>query len=246
MKKKILIISDNIYLCRELKELFFKYKKENDFIFSISPYSNLEDFNNKLNEKVLVFNLKEEIDIKSIIMNFNMVLSIHCKQLFPKELFNHVKCINIHPGYNPINRGWYPQVFAIINNLSVGATIHEIDEQIDHGNIIARSFVDKEISDTSKTLYDKIINKEIELVRDNLDLILSESYTTFLPEEEGRLFLKKDFRKLCELNLDEISTTFEFINKLRALSHGDFKNAYFINPESGKKIYVSINLHPEI
>lgn len=245
MKKKILIISDNIYLCGELKRIFILYIDEYDFVFSISPYSNLKEFSNQLNEKVFVFDLKQENDIENISTNFNMVISIHCKQLFPKKLFSKVKCINIHPGYNPINRGWYPQVFAIINNLPVGATIHEIDEQIDHGNIIARSFVKKEISDTSKTLYDKIIKKEIELVKDNLDAILKGTYKTFLPEEEGQLYLKKDFRKLCALNLDEVGTYSQFINKLRALTHGDLKNAYFIDSESGKKIYVSINLNAE-
>jgi methionyl-tRNA formyltransferase len=245
MLKKVLIISDNIFLCKKLNCLFFNYKKKYDFTFSTSPYSSSVDFNNELNEEVIVFNLKENNDIKFITMNYNLVLSIHCKQLFPKELFGNIKCINIHPGYNPINRGWYPQVFAIANNLPTGATIHEIDEKIDHGNIIARSFVNVEIFDTSKTLYDKILSKEIELVRDNLDTILNESYDTFLPEEEGQVYLKKDFRQLCELNLNESATTFQIINKLRALSHGSFENAYFIDPESGKKIYVSIDLKPE-
>jgi methionyl-tRNA formyltransferase len=246
MKKKILIISDNVFLCSELKKIFFEYKNKYDFSFSVSPYSDVNNFTKELDEKVFVFNLKDEDDVENIVLNYNLVLSIHCKQLFPKELFNSVKCINIHPGYNPINRGWYPQVFAIINNLVAGATIHEIDEEIDHGNIIVRGLVHKEIFDTSKTLYDKIVHKEIELVRDHLEIILDESYTTFSPEEKGYLHLKKDFKDLCQLDLNEISTTFEFINKLRALSHGDFKNAYFIDPVSKKKIFVSIDLKTEV
>jgi hypothetical protein len=47
---------------------------------------------------------------------------------------------------------------------------------------------------------------------------------------------------LCELDLDEKLTALQFINRLRALSHGDFKNAYFTNPENGEKIYININL----
>ena len=70
-----------------------------------------------------------------------LIISLHCKQLFPKGLISTVKCINVHPGLNPHNRGWYPQVFSIINKRPLGATIHEIDEELDHGDVIAQKEV---------------------------------------------------------------------------------------------------------
>jgi methionyl-tRNA formyltransferase len=156
-----------------------------------------------------------------------------------------VKCINIHPGFNPINRGWYPQVFSIINKLPVGATIHEIDEKLDHGNIIAREFVNKESYDTSESLYNKIVDKEIELLELNIENIISGNFKVTVPEEEGNLNLKKDFNKLLELDLEEQISVGDLINRLRALTHGDFNNAYFIDPSTGKKIFIRINLKPE-
>lgn len=246
MNNKILIISDNVHLCEQLKDLFLKYRSNNFSVkFSISPYSNRTIFLSRLNESVLVYDLKNDSDIEEILNNYDLIISIHCKQIFPLKIINNIKCINIHPGYNPINRGWYPQVFAINQNLPIGATIHEIDEELDHGNIIARAFVNKEIIDTSETLYNKIIKKEIELVSENLDSILKNTYKTIKPEQEGKLYLKKDFRELCKLNLEEKLTTIQLINRIRALTHGEFKNAYFIDPETNKKIYVSINLEYE-
>ena len=246
MYNKILIISDNLHLCSEVKNLFLKHKKENLSVsFSISPFSDKLIFSNQLNQSIQVFDMKNTHDINHILNNYDLIISIHCKQIFPSKIINNIKCINVHPGYNPINRGWYPQVFAIHKNLLVGATIHEIDNQLDHGNIIARAFVEKEITDTSETLYNKIVKKEIELLNMSLESIIENNYQSFKPENEGELYLKKDFRDLCELNLNERSTTTQFINRLRALTHGEFKNAFFIDPSTGKKIYVSINLSSE-
>lgn len=243
MFKSILVISDNAFLCKKLESILIeKLNNEQNVSFAISPFSQINDFKGIITSNVFVLDLKNEKDINHIIDQYDLVLSIHCKQLFPDILINHIKCINIHPGYNPINRGWYPQVFSILYNLPIGATIHEIDSKLDHGPIIDREFVEKTIDDTSGSLYDKILEKEIELFSNNVEAILNNTYKTFLPESEGNIFLKKDFNNLCQIDLQEQTTAGQFINKLRALSHKNFKNAYFIDPESGKKVFISINI----
>ena len=136
-------------------------------------------------------------------------------------------------------------MFSILYDLPIGATIHEIDSKLDHGNIIARTFVTKEAFDTSETLYQKIVAKEMELIEINLEAILENNYQTIVPENEGNLFIKKDFNAQLELNLQEKLSMADLIDKLRALTHGNFNNAYFIDPKSGKKIYVGISLKPE-
>ena len=50
-----------------------------------------------------------------------------------------------------------------------------------------------------------------------------------------------DFRKLCHLDLDNLATLREHIDLLRALSHGKFRNGYFID-ERGQKIFIKIEL----
>ena len=241
--KNVLIISDNLHLCKELKtKLDKRLSSVQSLTYAVSPYSNFLNFSNELGKKVLVYNLKDDIDLEDIILRYDLVISIHCKQFFPKKLVNSLKCINIHPGYNPINRGWYPQVFAIINSIPVGATIHEIDEELDHGAIIDQEFVQYDYSDTSLTLYNKILEKEIEIFEKNIDSILTNTYTANKPLVEGNLYLKKDFNNLCEINLEDKVTFGEAINRLRALTHGEFKNAFFIDPETKAKIFVSVSL----
>ena len=163
----------------------------------------------------------------------------------PERLVNAVKCINVHPGYNPVNRGWYPQVHAIIKDLPIGATIHEIDEKLDHGPIISRAYVEKRITDTSLSLYNRILEKELELLDGNILDILDGSYSVSSPEDEGVLHLRKDFDNLREFDLESRMTGMEFINRLRGMTHGDFRNLYFRDPETGRKIFVSISLTEE-
>jgi len=136
MFKNILVFSDNLELCQQFKNIFDKKKyaiKKLDF--AISSNNQKTKFVELLQHKVLFLNLKNNDNVKFILENYDLVLSIHCKQLFPPILVENVKCINVHPGYNPINRGWFPQVFSIINDLPIGATIHEIDNELDNGKI---------------------------------------------------------------------------------------------------------------
>ena len=240
----ILIISDNKFLVENFYRLIVQ-KKLNDkhhWQFTCSKTNIV-----LLNDTTLPVPIKS-IDVKndytSLIGKFDLIFSLHCKQLFPAELVNKVKCINVHPGYNPYNRGWFPQVFSILNNYKAGATIHEIDELLDHGVIIAQKEVVIESYDTSLSAYEKIQQAEVELLNENLENILRNTYQTIV-SEEGNVNLKKDFNALLKIDLDKKVTMHEAIDYLRAMSHGNYKNAYFIDKKTGSKIFANLNLQKE-
>lgn len=176
---------------------------------------------------------------------YDLVMSAHCKQLFPADMVRTVRCVNIHPGLNPHNRGWYPQVFSILNGLPVGATIHEIDDELDHGAIIAQEEVPIHAWDTSKDVYDRVQQAEIRLLREHLQAIIAGTYKATPPATEGNLNLKRDFNALLHIDLDEQLTMGEAIDRLRALTHRPYRNAYFVDPMTGKRVFVSIDLKPE-
>jgi len=173
--------------------------------------------------------------------SYDLFLSLHCKQLFPNELVNSRRCINVHPGLNPYNRGWSPQVFSILNKLPVGVTIHEIDEQLDHGAIIAQEAVPINSWDTSYDVYQRIQWLEVELLKDWLPALISGNYKAKKPERDGNVNLAKDFRSLCELDLNETVTWKDAIDRLRALSFPGYQNAWF-RDEKGNKVFVDIRL----
>ena len=241
MYRNILIISDNVYLTGEfLKIIDGLGLSDLKVSLACSPTTPEMMESGRFSLPVAPQNVK--LVGAELAEQFDMVISIHCKQLFPPKLVNGTKCLNVHPGLNPYNRGWYPQVFAIMNGMPHGATIHEIDVELDHGPIIDQQEVEILADDTSLTVYNRVLEAELNLLRKNLREILDGTYKTFHPESEGNLNMIKDFRNLLELDLDEPGDMQHFINKFRALTHGKYKNAYFMDPATGDKIYVSINL----
>lgn len=189
-----------------------------------------------------------ELDVKRewehIAADYDLLISAHCKQLFPPELVHAVRCVNLHPGFNPFNRGWYPQVFSIINKLPIGATIHEIDEELDHGQIIAQKRVDLLPSDTSETLYERVIAAELDLFATNFDSIITGTYVTTKPVAEGNVNLRSDYVKLCTIDMERVGTFREFYDLLRALTHRPHWNAFF--EENGRRIYLRIETKPDV
>lgn len=97
----ILVLSDNSEILQRAKPIFQK-RKVTRWTFTDSESINpKKDFNH-------------------IIRTYDLVFSLHCKKIFPKVLTDSVRCINIHPGYCPYNRGIYPHVFSIINGRPAG------------------------------------------------------------------------------------------------------------------------------
>lgn len=242
--KKVLVLSDNQFMLEAAKIIFDKRKDlaahyEIRFACSRSNISLFKVF--KDSGWVIPVNVKEEA--ARLASEYTLIFSMHCKQLFPPDLVARVRCINIHPGLNPNNRGWYPQVFSILNGKPCGATIHEMDRELDHGAMIAQRGVEIHKWDTSLSLYNRIQQVELELFEENLDSLLSGDYTKVsLPD--GNLNLKKDFEALRHLDLNNKDSFGNHLDRLRALTHPPFRNAYFVD-ESGRKIFVRIELTPE-
>lgn len=240
MKKRIIVISDNLALVNAFHNLTSSFKSA-EVTYFCSPQNILLLNDATLSVKTSSVNIKTDWHQ----LNCDLIFSLHCKQFFPAELVRKIPCINVHPGLNPYNRGWFPQVFSILNGMKAGATIHEIDEQLDHGAIIAQKEIIIEKWDTSLTAYNKIQAAEIELLKENLPSILEGNYKSNHAKEEGNVNLKKDFNALCVIDLEKQVTMNEAIDYLRAMTHGHYKNAYFIDKETEKKVFVSIDLKPE-
>lgn len=232
--KKTLVITDNFFILEHFKRIMNAINLDAEYRCSL---------NSPLKEILHPIIVKD--NISSIIDNYNLIFSAHCKQLFPKEIVHAIRCINIHPGLNPHNRGWYPQVFSILNKLPLGATIHEMDEELDHGAIICQQEVPVYAWDTSLSAYERVQQAEIELLKEWLPQLISGDYKTYAPEKEGNVNLKKDFNALCELDLQQQQSIGDTIDVLRAMSHGNYNNAYFIDPSTGRKVWVSISLNAE-
>jgi len=236
--KKFFVVVDNKFIYEQFTKIFQKKGFLVDYY--CSPKSDKifqeEIKSNKIVPIVLKHNDRHLID-----GGYVLGMSCHSKQVFPRELVTSLRCINIHPGFNPYNRGWFPQVFSIINKLPIGVTIHIMDEEIDHGEIIVQEKMEIYSDDRSIDVYKRILNKEIELLERYIDDIISNRYTATQPLQEGNYNSIQDYHNICKIDLTQEVTMKEAIDYLRAMTHPPYENSYFID-ENGDKIFISLNL----
>lgn len=239
--KKVLVLSDNFDIA---KHIFFITNNLKLSEYSFSFYCT-ESMSNKLeNFGMQLLGELDDRKIDWILSNYYLVISAHCKTIFPARLVNSICCINIHPGYNPINRGWFPHVFSIINNNKAGCTIHLMSEKIDHGPIIYKKEVSIESWDTSTEVYNKVIAAEKCLLTKYFYKLISKDFDIEPSNRIGNFNKRSDYDSLCYLDLNKKGSLEEHINHIRALSHDDYWNTYFID-KSGNKVFIKITMKLE-
>lgn len=238
--KNVLVVSDNVELVTFFQTIAHSVSSRiANFNYCYSAINKSPIELEKLG--MTVINMRDPVDVDTIIDGYDLVISAHCKQIFPKNLVSSVRCINIHPGLNPYNRGWFPQVFSIINKKPVGCTIHIMDEEIDHGDILYQQEVSVNAWDTSLDVYSRVVEAEKELISKYLIDLINEDYYRVIQNDEGNYNGIADFNELKKLDLSSIGTLAEHIDLLRALTHGDFKNAYFFD-KNKEKVFVQVKL----
>jgi len=113
------------------------------------------------------YNLQVETSNPNLI-NFqtsHIGFSIHYPRIFRRELISRYdKMYNLHPGYLPWGRGYYPIFWALWEDTPAGATLHEINEGIDTGSIVDQIQVKYDIEDTGGSLFQRIRQAEKELL----------------------------------------------------------------------------------
>ena len=234
---KICVFTDNSYIYEGFCALLPRFPGHT-FDFFYSPWN--ADFSPRENFRPLRLREQDAAFYKA----YDLFLSLHSKQLFPQALVENHLCINVHPGLNPHNRGWCPQVFSILNGLPAGVTIHKMDAELDHGPILWQEEIPLYAHDTSQDIYIRILRKEIEMLEAHLGDLLAGNYTLTPMESEGNINYKADFDALCPIALDDPATYGAVIDRLRALTHEPYQNAYFVDAD-GKKVYVGITLRKE-
>ncbi len=243
MTKPLLVLSDNVIVRDMVRDALANLGIISpQVVFAFSPINRAFAGRYSSDPTFRPFDIKR--DWNEAAASFRLIFSAHCKQIFPAALVNKVRCVNLHPGLLPWNRGWFPQVFAILEGLPLGATLHEIDSELDHGAILDREAVPLYPWDTSESAYARVLQAERTLLARSLGPLLAGTLQGKPPEKEGQIRWKRDFDALCELDLNATGTFNEFLNRLRALTHGEFRNAWFRAPDGGK-VFVRVVLENE-
>jgi dTDP-4-amino-4,6-dideoxyglucose formyltransferase len=241
LTRQALVLSDNYPLLRHAIETC--RQRNLPVLFACSPATTAE-CESLVQERLAVkCDVKREQD--DLLYRISLLISLHCRQVFPPSVARGIRCVNFHPGLNPHNRGWFPHIFSMINGKPAGITIHEMDEQIDHGPIIHQERIQIRANEVSLDVYHRIIEREKALFDEWIERLISGQYRTLPPPEEGNYNSRKDFENLKEIPLDKVCTVREVLDYLRAMTFPGYKNAWFHDQTTGKRWYVSIKLEEE-
>lgn len=173
------------------------------------------------------------------------VVAAGYQHIVPEEILTIPErgCINVHPGYLPHGRGFYPNVWSIVEDLPVGGTVHYMDTGIDTGDIITREQVKKQFSDDAKSLYKRIERTSVRLFKRVWPEIESGEITaTKQSDSEATYHSKSDFKELCHIDPSETYTAQEFLNVLRALTFQPYENAML--EIDGKQYSIEVDITP--
>lgn len=152
----------------------------------------------------------------------DVFISVMYDKIIPEEFIKEHRCYNFHPGVLPWYRGAGAYSWAIINGeFETGVTLHEIDKDIDHGDVIAigRFPITKE--DTAETLFRKAENEIFEMFTDGLETLCGLPFSN--PQEEGKIYYRKDLEKAKDLT-----------KYVRAFTFEGKDNCYYYNSRGGK------------
>lgn len=158
----------------------------------------------------------------------DVFISVLFDQIIPESFIRSKPCFNFHPGILPWYRGAGAYSWAIINGeMEAGVTLHEIDKDIDHGDVIDIERFPILFEDTAETLFVSA-EKTIEFMfRHWLPKLTKGDYQA-VKQDAGRIYYRRDLEKVK--NLTRFIRAFTFKGK---------ENAYYINAK-GEKIYLNL------
>lgn len=174
-------------------------------------------------------NLPEGVELVDDMDRCDVFVSVLYDTIITKGFISKRECFNFHPGILPWYRGSGAYSWAIMNGeMESGVTLHRIDEDIDHGNVISILRFPIWKDDTAESVFERAEESIFNMFKYWLPLILSGDFIA-MPQIEGRIYYRKDLDKAKDL------TRF-----VRALTFRGKESAYFYNSK-GEKIYLEYN-----
>lgn len=189
-------------------------------------------------------------DLNVITKNANRVtfeasqigFSVHYPRIIRGPLIQkYRKLYNLHPGYLPWGKGFYPVFWALWENTPAGATLHEITLGIDEGPIVEQVEVSHSIADTGFTLFERVRNAEKEIfLKYWPKMVKGKDLTSYAQVGEGSYHSKKEFFELKQLTDWQSLAPEKLLHLIRCLSFPDYSG---LEIESGGQ-HFSVKLEP--
>lgn len=220
---------------RAIPKIVFCYDKS---LEHRAGYSSFYDLKRKYKFSIIKTNdINKKENIKKIRkINPDIIFAIGWSQMLKKEILDIPKfgCVGIHPAKLPQGRGRAPIPWTLIKGLKKSAvTMFYLDEREDAGPIIMQREFKIEIKDNAETLYEKVQNIHVELIREAVPKLLKGKIKGRIQNGKKASYWKK--RNPEDGRIDWNKSSSEIYNWIRGLTH-PYPGAFtFYN---GHKVYV--------
>jgi methionyl-tRNA formyltransferase len=138
----------------------------------------------------------EEFDLLVVATYHRLISSSICQ--------NFQRCVNVHPSLLPSYKGPNPFFWIIKNGEHrAGVTIHELDSELDSGDIWSQKKIDLDADETQGSLRLKLAKIAADLVAETLHAIESQKLVSTKPQgRENESYFKRPEDKDCEVDFD--------------------------------------------
>jgi methionyl-tRNA formyltransferase len=182
-------------------------------------------------------------------LDLDYIVCIHFPYIVPESVLNLPKfgTLNLHPAFLPFNRGWHTPVWAILEDTPIGATLHFMDSDIDTGDIVHQKRLVVTPSDTADILYKKLKRLELDVFKESWPRIVSGNFMRN-PQNiiEGTVHKRSELFSpaIQRIDLDEPMKAAKLINRLRALTTNDIREAAYYEID-GKRYRILVSIQEE-
>ena len=192
---------------------------------NVEIYSNDDLKNNNIREHIRGLNIE-----LGVLAWWPFIISEDLIQLTKRGF------VNTHPGYLPYNRGKHPYFWCLVDNTPFGVTLHYVDKDIDHGQIIAQREIPFTWIDTGETLYERSREEILKLFYEHFDSIkCGTAKTTSQLNVEGTIHYGNQLESFCTIDLEKEYKAKTLLNICRGRMFNGQGKANFTD---GEKEYV--------
>ena len=146
---------------------------------------------------------QEILDLKP-----DLIIASAYGQIIPKAMLDAPKygCINTHASLLPKYRGASPVQSAILNGeTETGMTLMYMNEKMDEGDIIAQRALPIDIRDTNTTLFEKLSDLGLEMLKETLPLLMAGELTSVAQDHGQATYCHKLEKEIEHIAFDDES-----------------------------------------
>ena len=189
----------------------------------------------------VIFGNANKVDFEPASIGF----SIHYPRILKQDLISRYRKIyNLHPGYLPWGKGYYPIFWALWEDTRAGATLHEIVKGVDEGSIVEQIQVEHYPFDTGFSLFERVRAAEKKLFDKYFRKIArGETLPAASQPPGGTYHTKKEFFDLKRPENWQTMSAEELVRLIRCLSFPGYTGLEI--SLDGKKFSLLVEMNEE-